>query len=89
MPFKKFGSFLDRFSIFLSSPREIEEKALEILRGFIPGKKITAKMERNTLVVFSEASVQSEIFLQHELILEALRRNLGARSPEKISFRSL
>ena len=89
MPFKKLGGFLDRFSVFLSSPRELEEKALEILREFVPGKKCTAKIERNTLVIFSEAAVQSEIFLRRELILETLRRSLGGRSPERISFRQL
>ena len=89
MPFKKLGGFLDRFSVFLSSPRELEEKASEILREFVPGKKFTAKIERNTLVIFSEAAVQSEIFLRRELILETLRRSLGGRSPERISFRQL
>jgi len=89
MPFKKLGDFLDRFSVFLSSPRELEEKALEILREFVPGKKFTAKIERDTLVIFSEAAVQSEIFLRRELILETLRRSLGGRSPERISFRQL
>ena len=89
MPFKKLGGFLDRFSVFLSSPRELEEKASEILREFVPGKKFTAKIERDTLVIFSEAAVQSEIFLRRELILETLRRSLGGRSPERISFRQL
>src|SRR3990167_1594806 len=89
MPFKKFGNFLDRFSAFLSSPLEIEEKASKILKEFIPGKKFTAQIERNTLVIFSNAAVQSEIFLRRELILETLRRSLGGRSPERISFRQL
>lgn len=89
MPFKKFGNFLGRFSAFLSSPREIEGQASEILKEFIPGKKFTAKIEHGTLVIFSKAAVQSEIFLRRELILEMLRRNLGVRSPERISFRQL
>mgnify|MGYP001566011822 FL=1 len=42
MSFKKFGNFLERFSAFLFSQSEIEEKASEILREFIPGKKFTA-----------------------------------------------
>jgi len=89
MPFKKLGGFLDRFSSFLFSQSDIEEKASEILKEFVPGKKFTAKIERDTLVIFSEAAVQSEIFLRRELILETLRRSLGGRSPERISFRQL
>ncbi len=89
MSFKKFGNFLERFSAFLFSQSEIEEKASEILREFIPGKKFTAKIERDTLVIFSGAAVQSEIFLRRELILETLHRSLGGRSPERISFRQL
>ena len=90
MPFRRLENFLGKFSQTLSSRSQAsEQRVSEILKELFPSGQFVAKIKRKTLVVSASAAYQSEFFLRREEILEKFREEMGAGSPQEISFRIL